>query len=69
MMSAPARVAVAALAADHGAHIVLADATKAPAWLDSGPYSWRRRRPSTEVIEAHPGAVRHRPVVDQDDRA
>ena len=54
-MSAPARVAVAALAADHGAHIVLADSDKRPCWLDTGPYSWPRRRPSPEVIEAHPG--------------
>lgn len=54
-MAAPARAAVAALAADHGAHIVLADSGKRPCWLDRGPYSWPRRRPSPEVIEAHPG--------------
>ena len=54
-MSVPARAAVAALAADHGAHIVLADRGKRPCWLDSGPYSWPRRRPSPEVIKAHRG--------------
>lgn len=54
-MAAPARAAVAALAADHGAHIVLADSDKRPCWLDTGPYSWPRRRPSSEVIETHRG--------------
>ena len=47
------REAVAALAVEHGAHIVLADANKRPCWLDSGPYSWPRRRPTPEVVAEH----------------
>ena len=49
------REAVAALAVEHGAHIVLADANKRPCWLDSGPYSWPRRRPTPEVVAEHRG--------------
>ena len=44
---------VSALAAN-GAHIVLCDKSKRPYW-DGRAYSWTRRRPSAEVIEAHPG--------------
>ena len=46
--------AVAALASDHGAHIVLCQG-KVPSWHDTGRYSWPRRRPGREAIEAHPG--------------
>ena len=46
---------VAELAEEHSAHIVLCDAAKAPCWLESGPYSWTRRRPSSDVIRAHRG--------------
>ena len=46
--------AVASLAVNHNAHIVLCDPEKRPYW-DGRTYGWKRRRPSTEVIEAHPG--------------
>lgn len=46
--------AVAALAANHSAHIILCDPEKRPYW-DGRHYGWKRRRPSAEVIEAHPG--------------
>ena len=49
------RRAVAALAVQHDAHIVLADANKRPCWLESGPYSWPRRLPAPEVIAEHRG--------------
>ena len=49
------RRAVAALAVQHDAHIVLADANKRPCWLESGPYSWPRRLPALEVIAEHRG--------------
>ena len=49
------RRAVAGLAVQHDAHIVLADANKRPCWLDSGLYSWPRRRPTPEVILQHRG--------------
>ena len=48
-------VYVVELAEEHSAHIVLCDAAKAPCWLESGPYSWTRRRPSPDVIRAHRG--------------
>ena len=49
------RRAVAALAVEHDAHVVLADANKRPCWLESGPYSWRRRRATPELIAEHRG--------------
>ena len=49
------REAVAVLAAEHDAHIVLADDQKRPCWLERGPYSWQRRRPPPNVIRAHRG--------------
>ena len=52
-MAAPARAAVAALAADPGAHIVLLRG-KVPCWPDRGKYSWPKWRPAAAVIEAHP---------------
>ena len=45
--------AAATLSDEFNAHIVLCDDEKKPHW-DDGPYRWKRRRPSSEVIESHP---------------